>query len=188
MTTTHPTLTLPARNLDDPDQRVSTILERTKAKLGFVPNMCRKMANVPALLETYLAGYDHFRSGSGLTAAEQETVLLAISRANGFGYCMAAHSTIADRSGVPAEVTDALRDGIPIPDARLDALATFATRLLETSGRPTSDDLGRFTEAGFSESDVLQVLLAISVKTISNYTNHLFDTEVDEAFAGRVWA
>lgn len=59
---------------------------------------------------------------------------------------------------------------------------------METRRRPTSSDLERFTEAGFSESDVLQVLLAISVKTISNYTNHLFDTEVDEAFAGRVWS
>lgn len=188
MTTTDVRLTLPAKTVDDPDPQVSSLLEQTQAKLGFVPNMYRNMANVPGLLETYLAGYDRFRAASGFTPAEQETVLLAISRANGCEYCMAAHSTIADRSGVPAGVTDALRDGTTIPDTRLAALAKFATHLVDTRGRPTAEEFEAFIAAGFSESDVLQVLLAISVKTISNYTNHLFGTEVDAAFAGRVWA
>jgi uncharacterized peroxidase-related enzyme len=187
MTTTDVRLTLPAKAVDDPDPRIGSVLEQAQAKLGFVPNMYRNMANVPGLLETYLAGYDRFRSGSGFSPAEQETVLLAISRANSCEYCMAAHSTIADRSGVPTEVTDALRNGTTIPDAPLDALARFTTRLVETRGRPGAEDLEAFTSAGYSGTDVLQVLLAIAVKTISNYTNHLFGTEVDAAFAGRVW-
>lgn len=186
--TTAARLGLPAKAVDDPDPQISSLLEQTQAKLGFVPNMYRNMANVPGLLETYLAGYDRFRSESGFSPAEQETVLLAISRANRCEYCMAAHSTIADRSGVPGEVTDALRAGTTIPDPRLDALARFTTRLVETRGRPSTEDLDAFTSAGYSEADVLQVLLAISVKTISNYTNHMFGTEVDDAFAGRVWA
>lgn len=90
-------------------------------------------------------------------------------------------------SKVPTEVTDALRDGRTLPDARLDALATFVTSMVESRGLPTAADLDAFLAAGFTETDVLQVLLAIAVKTISNYSNHLFHTEVDKSFAGRVW-
>ncbi len=180
-------LTLPPRDEHDPTDEIASILTKAKEKLGFVPNMYRNMANVPGLLETYLVGYDAFRSGSGFSPAEQETVLLTISRVNGCDYCLAAHSTIADRSGVPADFTDALRSGGPIPDDRLDGLARFTVAMIETRGLPTAVDLDAFFAAGYSECDVLQVVLAIAVKTISNYSNHLFHTEVDAAFAGRAW-
>ncbi|WP_179475372.1 carboxymuconolactone decarboxylase family protein [Mycolicibacterium vinylchloridicum] len=180
-------LTLPSRDIDDADPAIAAVLSKAQAKQGFLPNMYRNMANAPGLLETYMAGYEAFRSDSGLSPAEQETVLLAISRTNGCEYCVAAHSMLADMSKVPTEITDALRDGRTLPDARLDALATFATAMVESRGLPTGADLDAFLAAGFTETDVLQVLLAISVKTISNYSNHLFHTEVDKAFAGRVW-
>jgi uncharacterized peroxidase-related enzyme len=180
-------LTLPSRDVGDADPAIAALLAKARSKLGFVPNMYRNMANAPGLLETYMAGYDAFRNDSGLTPAEQETVLLAISRTNGCEYCVAAHSTIADLSGVPTEVTDALREGQTIPDAGLDALATFTTAMVESRGLPTAAELDDFLAAGFTETDVLQVLLAIAVKTISNYSNHLFHTDVDRAFAGRLW-
>jgi len=180
-------LTLPARDPGDADPAIAAVLDKAQAKLGFLPNMYRNMANAPGLLETYLVGYDAFRQNSGFAAAEQETVLLAISTANGCQYCVAAHSTIADGSGVPGEVTDALRDGQPLPDARLEALTSFTRTMLESRGLPTATALQAFLDAGFTESDVLQVILAIAVKTISNYSNHLFHTEVDRAFSARVW-
>jgi uncharacterized peroxidase-related enzyme len=180
-------LTLPARDVTDTDPAVAAILSKAQSKLGFLPNMYRNMANAPGLLETYMVGYDAFRSESGFTAAEQEIVLLAISITNGCEYCVAAHSTIADRSGVPAAVTDAIRTGSMLPDSRLDALANFTATLVETRGRPTAADLDAFHAVGYSEHHVMQILLAIAVKTISNYSNHLFHTEVDAAFVGRTW-
>lgn len=180
-------LTLLPRDPGDADPTVAAILSKARSKLGFLPNMYRNMANVPGLLDTYMVGYDAFRSDSGLTPAEQETVLLAISRTSGCQYCVAAHSTIADASGVPTEITEALRDGRTLPDARLDALAKFTTAMVESRGLPTAAELESFLAEGFAETDVLQVLLAIAVKTISNYSNHLFHTDVDAAFAGQIW-
>jgi uncharacterized peroxidase-related enzyme len=187
MSHTERALTLPFRDVDDTNPAIAAVLSKAQSKLGFLPNLYRKMANAPGLVETYMAGNDAFRNDSGLTPAEQGTVLLAISRTNGCEYCVAAHSMHADMSKVPTEVTDALRDGRTLPDGRLDALATFTTAMVESRGLPTAADLDAFLGAGFTETDVLQVLLAISVKTISNYSNHLFHTEVDKAFAGRVW-
>jgi len=180
-------LSLPVRTEADPDPAVAGVLAKAKAQTGMIPNMYARMANVPGLLDAYLNGYSAFRSESGFTPAEQEVILLTISRVNGCTYCMAAHSTIADMSEVPAEVTDAIGDGKPLPDGRLDALSTFTAAMVESRGLPTAAQMDAFLAAGYTESDILQILLAVSVKTISNYANHLFHTPVDGMFAHRVW-
>ncbi len=75
------------------------------------------------------------RKKSGFNPVEQEVVFVTISVLNGCEYCTAAHSFIADKmSKVPAEVTDAIRNGEEIPDARLKALSQF-TRLLSLTCR-----------------------------------------------------
>jgi AhpD family alkylhydroperoxidase len=115
-------------------------------------------------------------------------VLLTISRENGCTYCMGAHSFLADNmSGVPKPVTDALRDGKPIPDERLASLSQFTRVMFTTRGRPSPDDVQDFLRAGFSERQVLEIILALAVKTLSNYSNHVFHTPLDDAFAGRRW-
>lgn len=182
------TLSIPPVTLESPDQRARALLQEAKRKLGFVPNMYAAMANSPGLLETYMKGYAAFREDSGFSPSEQEVILLTISRENGCDYCVAAHSFIADAvSKVPTEVTNAIRDGAPIGDARLAALNAFVRRMLESRGFPEPRDIEAFRKAGFTERQALEVVLAIAVKTISNYTNHLFATELDDKFAGRAW-
>lgn len=181
--------TLPLRTVDDADPAVSGPLKDTQGKMGMVPNMYGAMVNLPALLETYSLAYGKFRAESGFTPVEQEVVFLAISRANGCHYCMAAHSFVGDMmTKVPTEVTDAIRDGRPIGDARLEALRLFAHLMTESRGNPSPAEAQAFLDAGFSETHILGIILAMSAKVISNYTNHIFHTELDPAFAGRVWA
>ncbi|WP_134021289.1 carboxymuconolactone decarboxylase family protein [Modicisalibacter xianhensis] len=186
--TNHYTLSLNPKSADDADPQAQPMLEQARASLGMVPNMYANLANSPGLLSTYLHGYECFRQDSGFTPAEQEVVFLTVSRENGCHYCMAAHSVIADtQSKVPKEVTDAIRDGSEIPDAKLAAVSTFARAMFQSRGLPQQDDVQAFLDAGYTERHVLEVVLAIAVKTISNYANHLFDTEVDKPFAGRAW-
>lgn len=181
-------LNLTAKTLEtaEPDQK--TVLDKAKANLGFIPNMYAGMVNSPGLLDTYLVGYKYFREHSGFNPAEQEVVFLTISHENGCHYCMAAHSTIADKmSNVPAEITDAIRSGQPIPDPKLAALSEFTRTMVIERGKPATRDVDRFLSAGYSERHILELILAIAVKTLSNYSNHLFHTEVDEMFADRSW-
>ncbi len=182
------TLTLPAKTLEDADPKAKAVLEQTRAKMGMIPNMYANMANSPPMLQTYAQGYSLFREESGFTPAEQEVVFLTISRENECHYCMAAHSFVADKlSKVPPEVTDAIRDDGEIKDHRLAALRTFTRTMVVSWGRPRQDDVAAFMQAGYSEAHILDIILAISVKTISNYSNHIFDTPVDAAFAARTW-
>lgn len=180
---------LALRTPDDADEAVSAPLKQAQKAMGMVPNMYAGMANLPALLATYSFGYDRFRKEAGFSSVEQEVILLTVSRANECHYCVAAHSTLADTmSDVPAEVTDAIRSDEEISDPKLRALAEFTRVMSETRGNPSPAQAKAFLHAGYSETQILGIILAISVKVISNYSNHLFHTEVDPAFAAREWS
>ena len=160
------------------------VLTGAQKQIGFIPNMYANMVNVPAVLTTYLHGYNAFRQHSGFSPAEQEVVFLAISQQNDCHYCMAAHSMLADRmSGVPGPVLAAIRSRQPIPDNRLQALFRFAQELVRSGGKPEAATGAAFLAAGYTEVQALQVVLAAAVKTLSNYSNHLFETVVDDQFA-----
>jgi len=90
-------------------------------------------------------------------------------------------------SKVPPPVTEAIREGREILDPKLAALSTFTDTMLTTRGLPSKADVQAFLRAGYEERHVLGIILAIAVKTLSNYSNHLFHTPLDEMFAGREW-
>lgn len=165
------------------DAAQATILDEAQAQVGFIPNMYANMVNAPAVLSTYLHGYGRFRQESGFTPTEQEVIFLAISRINECRYCTAAHSMIAEKkSGVPAEVLAALRSGQTIADNKLAALHDLTVSLVKTQGQPETVTVNRFLSYGYSEQQVLHIILAIAVKTLSNFSNHAFGTELDERF------
>ncbi|MCE8041536.1 carboxymuconolactone decarboxylase family protein [Halomonas daqingensis] len=179
---------LEPQNLDNADAKARPLLEKANAKLGFVPNMYTHMAKAPGVLDAYLHGYELFRQDSGFTPPEQEVVFLTVSRLNGCGYCMSAHSMLAEKaSQVPAEVIDAIRNDREIPDEKLAALSRFTRVMFETRGMPGKGDVTAFLEAGYQETHILQIVLALAVKTLSNYANHLNHPELDEAFSGHAW-
>lgn len=179
-----PLIDMTPTTLDTAQGEAKELLVGAKANLGFLPNMYTYMANLPGVLDGYLSTYKSFRETSGFTPAEQETVFLTISRVNGCTYCTAAHSMIADKkSGVPADILVALRDGGDLPDAKLDAVAKFTEAMVMSRGNPGKDAVDSFLGAGYAEKQVLGVVLAIACKTFSNYVNHLAATPVDEVFA-----
>lgn len=182
-------LSLPFQTVETADVQAKPILEKALQQVGFIPNMYGGMVNSPGLLDTYLHGYAAFRQHSGFTPAEQEVVFLTISRVNGCSYCVAAHSVIADKySKTPMEVTNAIRDGAPVADPKFAALNSFTDTMVRSRGLPSKADVERFLGAGYSERHMLDIILAIAVKTLSNYSNHLLHTPLDEMFAGRRWS
>lgn len=173
------------RTIDTATGPATDVLTAAKQRMGMIPNMYTRMANAPMLLKTYSVGYDGFRAESGFAAAEQEVVFLTISHENGCDYCIAAHGFLAaNMSGVAPEVISAIAQQADVPDERLHVLNRFTRHLLVTRGRPDQAEATAFLDAGFTEEQVLYLVLAIAVKTISNYSNHMFDTPIDAAFGG----
>jgi uncharacterized peroxidase-related enzyme len=176
----------PSHTLETAPEAARPTLEAARKAYGIVPNLYGKMAEAPALADGYWALSQAFEKTS-LTPTERQVVLIAVSRFNGCCYCVAVHSAIADMSGVPRHVTDALRDDRPIGAPRLEALRRFTTAVVEARGLVPEAEVERFTQAGFGASQVLEVVLGVGLKTLSNYTNHLADTELDAVFADRAW-
>jgi uncharacterized peroxidase-related enzyme len=179
-----PVLQLALETPETADGPAAAILAAARDQLGFVPNMYAVMANLPAVLEHYTSAYAAFRGTAGFSPTEQETVLLAISQANGCHYCVAAHSMLADKvAGMPADALAALRDGADPADPKLGALARFARQMTVRRGSVERADVEAFLAAGYAEQHVLGIVLAIECKVFSNYTNHLARTDIDAAFA-----
>jgi len=181
-------LKLNAKTIENAAPMAKIVLEDTQKGLGFVPNMYTYFANSPAMLKSYTDSYNLFRKNTDFSGVEQEVVFLTISRENACHYCMAAHSFVGDNmTNVPKDITDAIRDNKPLLDAKLNALSELTKALVVKRGNITTTDVGNFLAHGYTETQILDVILALSAKTISNYANHLFHTPVDEIFAGRTW-
>lgn len=182
-------LSLTPHTIESAHDGARPLLEKAHKELGFVPNMYARMAQQPGLLESYSAGYDAFRTQSGFSPPEQEVVLITISRDNKCRYCVAAHSMIGkNMTKVPDDVLTALRSGASIPNPRFSALSVFTSAMLASHGSPSPEQVAAFLSAGFEEKHVLAIILAIGVKTMSNYANHVFDTPIDAAFTAFDWS
>jgi len=156
-------------------------------RFGFIPNVAAVMAQSPATLKGYVETYE-LLGKTDFTPAEQQLIFLAVSRANLCPYCVAAHSTVGKMMGLDDQTITAVRDGIPILNAKLSAIATFATKLVESRGCVSQNATNDFLAAGHTEAQILEVILGVSTKTISNYVNHISKTPLDAAFVPMAWA
>ena len=161
-------------------------LSAAQQKLGFIPNMMAVLAESPVALEGYQAVQGALATSS-LSTAEQHFLPLAISVANGCPYWVPAYSMMAGKSGTPQQAVDAVREGQPIDDGRLSALRDFTRAVVEKRGRVAEEEVKAFLAAGFTKAQVLEVILAVALKLISNYTNQVADIPLDEAFQAYRW-
>lgn len=154
---------------------------------GFIPNLYGMFAESPAALRAYMTMSKIFDESS-FSATERQLIILVASRHNECNYCMAAHTVVAGMQKVPADVIEAIREDRPIRDSRLETLRTFTTAVIEKRGWVSNDDISTFLAAGFSRAQILEVIVGISFKTLSNYTDHIVDTPLDAAFRSGAWS
>ncbi|QUR65781.1 carboxymuconolactone decarboxylase family protein [Mycobacterium spongiae] len=176
----------PTHTIESAPEAATPLLQAAKKAYGFVPNLLAGMAEAPAILEGYMTLSRIFNKAD-LTDTERQIILMTNNRLNHCVYCMAAHTSISQGAGVPADVIESLRSGTPIADAKLEALRNFAAVINETRGWPTPDDVEEFLAAGYTRQTVLEVILGTGLKVLSNYTNHVAETQVDTAFAVNAW-
>jgi uncharacterized peroxidase-related enzyme len=169
-------------NTENAPEDSKPLLKAAKENFGFVPNLLGEFAESPAVLEGYLS-LNEIVGKTDFSPAEQQLAILAVSIENKCHYCSAIHSTILkNQIGVDENIVNAVRNGDPVSDAKLNALVTYVRTAVESRGFVDKSDLQSFLDAGYSKQNALEVNLIIALKTISNYTNHLANTPLDEAF------
>lgn len=161
-------------------------LEAAKRRMGFVTTLNGVMAESPELLAGYNALAEQFGKSS-LSAAAKQVVLITASVENGCEYCVAAHSTIALRSRVPAEVVEALRTGKPVEDTALEAVRRLTRLTVAQRGWVADEEIEAFLATGGTRRQVLDIVLGLGMKTLSNYTNHIAHTPLDPAWQDQEW-
>ena len=168
-------------------QASQPLLADREKKYGFLPNLFGAFAGSPAVLEAYIS-ISNLLEKTSLTPQEQQIVLLTVSVENGCEYCVAAHSMVARMMAkVPSEIVDALRSGTEITDKKINALVNFTRTMVQTRGHASQDDLRRFFDGGYTKAQALEVILGLTMKTLSNYTNHIVDTPLDKPFESEQW-
>lgn len=176
----------PVHDVDTAPEGAKDTLAAAQKGYGFIPNLLGVMANAPALVAAYVTLANLFEQTS-LTATERQVVLLTSSYENNCGYCVAAHSALASMQKVPQDVVDAIRAGRPIADAKLEALRVFTRIVVESRGWASEAEVETFIAAGYGRQQVMEVVLGVGIKTISNYTTHIAKTPLDSAFSAVAW-
>ncbi|RDH82677.1 MAG: carboxymuconolactone decarboxylase [endosymbiont of Galathealinum brachiosum] len=176
----------PVLTLDNAPSSSKDLLKQTQDNFGFIPNLIGVMATSPALTEAYLTVAGIFAK-SNLSSTEQQIVLLTVSHYHECCYCMAAHTAIAGMQKVDANVVQSLRDNQPISDSKLEALRQFTWLLVDKRGWASEEEIETFLKAGYEPVHVLDILVGVAQKTLSNFTNHLAKTPLDDAFAEVAW-
>ena len=171
------------KSVDQASAEVKGILSAVEKKFGFVPNLMKVFASSAPTLKAYLTLAD-LMAGTSLTAEEQQLALLAVSQENGCDYCLAAHSMIATNlASVDAQKVRDLKAKKTIAPDRHQSLVEFTRKVVAKRGFVSDDDVTQFKSAGFDDQQVLEVLLAVTMKTLSNYANHMAQTPIDAQFA-----
>ncbi len=167
----------PATIADSPEKS-RPLLEAVNRQLGMVPNMFRLLANSPAALEGFLGMSGALAKGQ-LPPATRERIALAVAELNRCGYCLSAHTYLGRNLARldDAEIT-ANRSGAS-NDPHAEAAVRFAAAIVRNRGQVSETELGAVKLAGYSDAQVLEIILHVALNTFTNYLNEALKTEID---------
>jgi len=179
--------TLKVHDIESAPEGSKSLLENSQKAYGMIPGLHGVLAASPKILEAYQTLHQLFTETS-FNEEEMTVVWQTINVEHACHYCVPAHTGIAKMMKVDDTITEALRNETPLADAKLEALRTMTLTIVRNRGNVTQEDLDAFYAAGYGEQQVLEIILGLSQKVISNYTNHIAHTPVDEPFKKFEWS
>ncbi|MDC8005431.1 carboxymuconolactone decarboxylase family protein [Aureisphaera galaxeae] len=168
------TFNVPTR--DQVSENNQAIFDNLQSKLGFVPNLYATYAHSDTALENYL---NFAGAKTSLNAKEREVVNLVVSEVNDCLYCLSAHTAIGKMNGFTDEQILELRTGQASFDTKLDALAKLAQNITENRGRADQNVVDNFLNAGYSKGGLIDTIVQVGEKTISNYIHSTTQIPID---------
>ncbi|WP_148861309.1 carboxymuconolactone decarboxylase family protein [Marinobacter fonticola] len=163
-----------------------SLLEKSEKGFGRIPGLHAIMAEAPGVLDGYQQLHQLFLETS-FDNDEKTVIWQTINVEHACHYCVPAHTGIAKKMNVSDDISNALRDETALPDSKLEALRTFTLAVVRKRGNVNDEDLSAFFDAGYEKRHVLEVILGLSQKVLSNYINHIADTPLDDAAKPFAW-
>jgi len=162
--------------IETTSEEAKPILEKIQKDYGFIPNLFAYMAEAPTTLEAYLT-LNKIIEKTSLTPAQQQVALLAASVENECDFCTIAHRAIGKMKQANEQTLNALNAKKKIHDDMDAALAKFTQSVVKDRGNLSEETINEFLNAGFIKKQILEVMIIVSIKTLSNYINHLTKPE-----------
>ncbi|SDR93598.1 carboxymuconolactone decarboxylase family protein [Gramella sp. MAR_2010_147] len=178
--------TLKIHNIESAPEESKALLEKSKKAYGMIPNLHGVLAEAPGILDAYQRLHELFENSS-FNNEELTVVWQTINVEHECHYCVPAHTGIANMMKVDSAITEALRHRKEMPTNKLQTLHETTLSIVKNRGNINQDELKEFFDAGFTQRQLLEIILGLSQKVISNYTNHIAETPVDDAFKKFEW-
>jgi len=167
-------ITVPTRDQVSPANQA--LFDTLTKNIGSVPNLFAVYAHSENALGSYLALSN---AKTSLRTKEKEVVNLIVSQVNGCEYCLAAHTAISKVQGFTAEQIVEIRRGHISFDSKLDALVKVAKSIAENKGHAAPELVENFFAAGYNEGSLIDVVMVVGDKTITNYIYALTGIPID---------
>lgn len=173
---------------------IETAPEQSKAALqglqqnfGLIPNVAATMAGSPVLINAFISAFGNFHGGS-FDERQKQVLLLTNAVALRCHWTVAFHSTIALKAGVAASDVAAIRAGALPADPKLSALSALTRALVKAKGHAAADDIDSFVAAGYTRSQVFEVIAGIAISTMAAITGSMAGTPIEEPFKAQAWS
>ena len=178
--------TFTIHTIDTAPEESKSLLQESLKQNGMIANLHGVLAESPELYIAYRELNDLFIASS-FDAEELTVVWQTINVEHACTYCVPAHTAIANRMKVDPALTEALREQQPMPTAKLQALQNLTLSMVRNRGHVSEEEIEAFFAAGYAQRQLLDIILGLSQKTISNYVNHIAHTPVDKPFQKLAW-
>lgn len=180
--------TLKIHTIESAPQESKKQLEASVEAFGMLPNLHGVLAESPALLGAYKTLHELFQTKTSFNADELTVVWQTINVEHECHYCVPAHTGIAHMMKVDNDLIEALRNSDELSNPKLQTLHETTLILVRNRGNISDKDLKAFYDAGYTQKHLLEIILGLSQKVISNYTNHVAKTPVDAPFEKFAWS
>lgn len=153
------------------------LLEAIRDEEGMVSALARTLAHSPATLEAFIA-WSRALAKTSLDEPLRHAIAIAVSEVNGGAYCLAAHVALGRMSGMSEQAIEDARRGTS-PDSRVDAALSFALAVVEHRGRVCDGQMGRLRRAGYTDSQIVELVACVATTIFTNYMDNVADVPVD---------
>jgi len=152
------------------------IFDQLTKGLGFVPNLYATYA----YNETALGDYLTFQNRkSTLSGKEREIINLVVSQVNECAYCLAAHTALGKSNGFSDEEILEIRQGKASFNEKYNALAGFVKNIVDNRSKPDPDATEKLFDAGYNKANLIDIIIVIGDKIISNFIHGTTQIPVD---------
>lgn len=170
---------VPVHTVDDAPAESRETLAAIEQRFGKVINIFGEMAHAPALLNSYAALEKTLREQSSLGEPVRQAIHLTVANVNACDYCQAAYTGAARRAGHSEEAALDIRRGEVPGDDKLTALLQLCRDVATEKGHVGDGAWKTALDAGWSRKELLEAYADVVRTILTNYFNHLVDTDLD---------